>query len=263
MGEIYFQFEGICTNFRIFEHPLLPALHRVVLPNVAAFSSAFGHDVEPHEARMYLGEDDDVGMPLDGVVITVDNAIGTGCTYDPSYGAVPRLGALMHDAHRELSEPSLPALLGMNHELAAAYIDFTSATFSACSSPPVASPMPPRTAPIEPPPPVPGAAITRARIETDGTPFLIVRKFPRSLMGDAEVWSRMIVPPIKTIYISNESSKQGGSHDFQLSYLLANKPPQDPPLPSSVTASSCAFVMKTRLQPDISFDIFCSNSNYP
>src|SRR5215475_8893920 len=101
MGELYFQFEGVCTNFRNFENPWLPVLHRVVLPNVASLISAFGHDVKRHEALCYLGMDNEPGLPLEGVVITVQNAKGSGCTYDQYYDAIPRLGTLMRNAGKE------------------------------------------------------------------------------------------------------------------------------------------------------------------
>ena len=244
MGELYFQFEGICTNFKFFENPQLPVLHRVVLPAVANFTSVFGRHVDSHVASYAIGEEND--LPLDGVVVTVDNAVGNGCTYDPSYDAVPRLGTLMRNARKELSGPSLPALLGMNRDLVAAYFDFNSASFSACSSATTDR----------------GAAITRVRVETEGDPILTMRGFAKSLIGGGDVFSSQPLASPTTIYVSNESTeKTGGDNDFLLSYLLAATLPTDPELPASVRVSQCTVVHKVRTGG--TFDIYCSNSNYP
>ena len=65
-----------------------------------------------------------------------------------------------------------------------------------------------------------------------------------------------------TIYVSNESEAvMGGEYDFLLSYLLADRVPEDPRRPRSVKAEACAVVRKHKTGG--SFDLFCSNSNYP
>lgn len=251
MGEIYIQFEGICTHFRQPDNPKLPVLHRVVVPALQDISFAFHRTFDPHRAYYRIHEDG-TDISLDGVSLTIENPTPAKdgrdeCTYEDSYGAIPKLGTLMRDAHRELGEPSPAAMLGANHNLVAAYFDFNSATFSACSTA-IAGDL--------------GGAIARARVETDGEPIVAIRPFPSSLLATADAPPPITLATGTTIYISNESDVvMGGEYDFLLSYLLADRVPEDPPRPRSVNASVCAVVRKHKTGG--SFDIFCSNSNYP
>jgi hypothetical protein len=251
MGEIYIQFEGICTHFRQPDNPKLPVLHRVVVPALQDISFAFGKTFDPHRAYYRIHEDG-TDIPLDGVSFTIENPTPgkdgkDECTYEESYGAIPRLGDLMRETGRELGEPSPAAMLGANRGLAAAYFDFNSATFHACSTA-VTGDL--------------GGAVAWARVETDGDPIVSMRPFPSSLLAAADAPAPITLPTGTTIYISNESdTAMGGEYDFLLSYLLADHVPQDPPRPKNVMAPVCAVVRKHKTGG--SFDIFCSNSNYP
>lgn len=134
MAKLYIEFKGICVHFRQDDHPSLNVRHRVVMVNGTDITHPIrGAEIPPHYAVLMMPPDSSAPIPLAGVRVRVRGQVDAACVYQDTYALLPSLAALTASDGGTLGPPSLPMLLGENSGLAAAYFDFTSGTFSACS----------------------------------------------------------------------------------------------------------------------------------
>lgn len=236
MGTVNIKLMGICTNFRVSDHPELPVQHRVVLIRADNLpSTVFGHVIPPHFASLVISGDTPGGatIPLAGVDINVKNEVDADCVYSESFLDTPTLTSLMGGV---LNQASLPVLVGKNKNLVSAYLNLNSGSFTACA--------------------LNNAATTTITVTTsDVNPTLLLTPFPTAAYP-APTPMEIEIPSGGTVVLQNVSADEtDGTFHFLLHYLTVDIPPESPVVPTTLNLGACP-------GPAVG-GVGCSDSNYP